>query len=809
MPAFARRHRALIGACVLALGCAPGARATRTTAASANGAKPGVEIHAAEGRPRLVVVRREGDPSAAIAIELRAHDDDPFRLGVVAAIVSSRLEAAGFSGVQVIPGVRVSRVRALAPALGADLAAKLDRALTATVVGDASAVAAAREAIAAFAARPVSDPALVRAARCLDRPTRPPKWKAPLPDEVPTVVEALRVAQVRSDLVSVAAVGSGATDDLVRAWRSMPVFAGSVHTAAPEPAAASAVTISQGHEGAVVVVEGGPRAALPSALSSLVAHEGALASRLRAAEAWRLRGVAGAARPEGACVVVEVEPSPEARMAPKDWNVDRFANRAAIALEVARQEVELALEAARGEADDAAAHAAIGGGGDPREAADRAAWWAWPREPAQTIASTSTLEVPAAAIAKDPSIDLETALATLQPKLALAQNRAKLAWTKSEIELRGRVEAGQGELWAALGTPCGPSHEMATDAGLASIAARALAAAHATRASDGVSIEPWSAPTGIGVVAHAAPRAGEAPSALAHRVGDALGRLVLASFPEPSHVASARGEALVGFASHEGAADLVRVALRASTPLHPSWLEPLGTQDAVAKIGLEAVELRLDTLRAGPLRLAVIANVEDAQLEAAARAAERWVPRRPGETRACPLVDPGTLPSGGLHPLTVKAGTGVALAFPVDEPQREAAAALAAVLDGKGGRLALDVGDAIATAWEARLVRGVGRHALVIVVLAPDPNVDAVVTRVRALLEKLRTANVDAADLARAEKERAAAYATRRLDPRARLVDLFAGESTSTPVDAAQLKATAAKIFEEDKAQVVVARLAK
>jgi hypothetical protein len=255
----------------------------------------------------------------------------------------------------------------------------------------------------------------------------------------------------------------------------------------------------------------------------------------------------------------------------------------------------------------------------------------------------------------------------------------------------------------------------------------------------------------------------------------------------------------------------VRSALRATNALHPSWLDPAGTVDGVAKIGGEAAELRLATLRTGPLRLAVLANAEDPQSDATARAAERWVPRRPGESRACPVVDSGIAPKGAIHPLTVKSGTGVALAYPVDESQRDVAAHLALVLDGNGGRLADVLGGGIATKWEARLVRGVGRHALVILALAPDGNVDAVVSRLRLLFDKMRGGAIETNDLARADRERDAARVARRLDPRARVVDLFAGEllMAPPPIDLTQLRAAAGKLLDEDRAQLVVARLPK
>lgn len=754
-----------------------------------------MEVHAASGRPRLVVVRRDGDPSAAVAIELRGDD-----LGVISSVIGARLEAASFTGVEITPGNRIARVRALVPQLGAQTAKQIDLALQTPVSsGDLPAI---RRALDAYAARPVLDPAIARAVRCLDRPTRPSSIKAP--DDPVAYAEQLRVARVHADTVVVGAVGSGTVDSFGAAWRTAPPISGSIGPAAEVDASPrEAVTMSLAHEGGVVVIEGGPRAALSNALPRLADPDGPLAMRLRAADDFRLRGVAGAARTSGACVVVEVEPT--SRIFAKD--PERFAMRAAVAMEVARQEAELALESGKNTDDSEAARIAIGAGGDPREAADRAAWWAWPAMSSSALTSSATLSVPVASIAKGPQVDVDIALAQLSPKFSTALSKSKLAWTKSEVDLKSRVEVGQGEMWIALGTPCSVAHEAINDAGLASVAVHALAPMHP---SDGVTLEPWVSTIGLGVVAHAAPRTGESPQQLAHRVGDVVGRTLLASFARSDDLVRARGEALATLGSGASGGDLIRAAISAQIPLHPSWLDPSGTIDAVAKTSADNVELRLATLRSGPLRIAILSNADDTQSDVAARAAERWLPRRPGESRACPITDPGSAPKGAIHPLTVKSGTGIAMSFPVDDASREPAAHVAAILDGSNGRIATEL-LGLATRVEARFLRGVGRHALVIVVLTPDANIDAVVGKLRLLLEKMRGTGIESADVTRADVARASVRAARRLEPRARVVDLFSGDITATPpvVDLTQLRAAAAKIFDEDRMQLVVARLPK
>jgi len=104
-------------------------------------------------------------------------------------------------------------------------------------------------------------------------------------------------------------------------------------------------------------------------------------------------------------------------------------------------------------------------------------------------------------------------------------------------------------------------------------------------------------------------------------------------------------------------------------------------------------------------------------------------------------------------------------------------------------------------------VRGLDRSALVVVALAPDANVDAVAAKLRGLFEAMRTGSIAADELARAEHARGDTATARRLDPRARLVDLFLGDAAPATTDLAHLRAAAAAILDEDHAQVVLARL--
>lgn len=813
-------------ATVALLAAACGGRAPRPNGDGAGARPASVQVHEAGGRPRLVVVRREGDPRAGLAIELRvpaAYDDAQVRAAALGAWLGARLEGAGLGSIEVLAGAHVARVRGLLPQTSAALADALDAALRAPIRDGDPSLPAVASALDALLARPVADPALARAERCLDRPTRPAKFTRPPREKLAALVEGFRVAALRADGVVLGVVAADAgLEAFGQRWSAIEPWA-APSDAPPMIAPSSGDDVSVGHggEGGVLVLDGRARGAIPAVAAALSERGGALSSRLEAAYDWRLRGVAGVSWPEGGCLVVEVEPGPSssrrgARVGEgKEWNLERFTSHAAYALEVARQESELALEALR--VDDAeAARLAIGRGGDPREAADRAAWWGFAApssaaSPPPARGAASVLSLPLPALAKGPAIDLEAVLTAARVRFVAALDRARLAWARDELETRSKVEAGQGELWVALGSPCGVAWETTLDAGLARVAIQSLGAAVAPRvAAAGGEIEPWGSTLGVGLVAHAPARAGESSKALARRVGDLLGRAFLTGFPAHEQVAVIRAESIAALAEGSPPAPLLRPALLALAPDRPSWLDALGALEPVAKIGAEAVELRLSTLRGGPLRLAVLANADAEQVDAASRAAERWVPRLPGETRACPSAELPAAPKAALHVVRVAAGTGIALAFPVADEDRDAASTLAAALDGEGGRLARDLGpQGLATSYEARLVRGLGRSALVIVVLAPNGNLDAVAAAVRSSVERLRSAGPDDAERARAEGRRAQAALGRRLDPRARVVDLFVGDEPKGAVEPAKLRAAAARVLSEDHLQLVVARLAK
>ena len=81
----------------------------------------------------------------------------------------------------------------------------------------------------------------------------------------------------------------------------------------------------------------------------------------------------------------------------------------------------------------------------------------------------------------------------------------------SEGSVLSRIEAGQGEIWMLLASPCGTTVEDSTDAGWRGLAMRTAAMVDV----GDVVLEPWVTPDGIGLLAHGA-RSGPAETPVAH-----------------------------------------------------------------------------------------------------------------------------------------------------------------------------------------------------------------------------------------------------------------------------------------------------
>jgi hypothetical protein len=345
------------------------------------------------------------------------------------------------------------------------------------------------------------------------------------------------------------------------------------------------------------------------------------------------------------------------------------------------------------------------------------------------------------------------------------------------MDLRRALEPGQGQFWMLLASPCGTNAEDGTSAGALALALHA-AALENDRALD-VTLEPWSSADGVGVLAHAGPSAPhESALAQAERVAEALARAVLRAGPSPENIATAREGLLAALPS--GPAPGLALALRQTTGNHPSYLDARGTWASLTAISARSAQLERERFVRSKLRLATLGNHDEAQIQAAER-------RLASLLRS---VDPGPVECPPRGAVTSAPGK-----YVIDAPGVSDADAVVAVplppsvggpseealwteylMNRPGGWLhqALQRPGLVSTA-RARALGGASAAALVIEIHAVDDKHEEAVAQVRGLLGRLRAGAANAGDVRSASDHLAGVIASRRLNPRGRLLDLWYG----------------------------------
>jgi hypothetical protein len=743
------------------------------------------------GHPPVAVLVREGDPSAAVAVAVLTVGIEPTRGAEVpvalAALVEARLATAGIADARVVPGAEEFRIQALAPAgtRGREVVAAIRASLLTPLAEGGPEMAAVQRKLLALSRRPIADPALDAAARCAGEPfaNPPPKSDAEAPS-TPTVsaVETWRAATAglgrtvfaavgpRDDVLGLAAsVGEGPP------WPAAAPVAAGIHDSPSEPLRVYDATpdLPSGAARLTLTLHTANAERAAAAAESLGQVTGALSARLGALEpAARIRDVTATAHVGGGCLVVTVDlPAPDA-------TADPPATLAAAA-NVLREEMLIEVTDAR--VSSASARDLANRASDPREAAERAAFWTLVLGAAPPAASREPTEEAsiAAGVSFGRGGGTADALTERSKAVHAELDRVVAARGVPIAEVRGRLERGQPELWVLLASPCGTETETEADAGAGAMAAVAIAerAREETRGS-GIGVEGWAAPDGIGVLAHAASVPGETPEALARRVAGFAARSFGASSLEPSDVAHARGRLLANRTSAEDAHGFAVLA-NAIAPGRPSWIDPFGTTESLERSSDASIRARLDALRAGPLRIGVIANQDPTQVDVALRTVDQWIVRRAGTSRICPV--PPNAPAARVGTYAVErpgassADAWLAFAIP-DSTSRQVASVVAAALDGPGGLLEKALSGGLARAWAAR-VTGLDRaSALVVRVSSPQGSLDAAVAETRALFDRLRQGALTEVDRTRALASLADERRATQLDPKARLIALWRGE---------------------------------
>ena len=788
------------------------------------------DVRLAKDRPPLSVVTRDGDARGAISVAVAtggiADERGAATAVALAGLLEARLEAAGIEDASVVAGWDGYRVRVLvgdgpigtAVAPTSAVIDALRVALLAEVLpSDTRVLAWAQRKLDALATRPMADPALLDAARCTGEPFAVPSVpKAATPTRAPLSageLDAWRRAAHGLGRVAFASVGPAGLGDAaaqaIARGAIWPVAASVVPSPWPAVDAPAEIydasgTIAAGSARVTLAAHTTSPAQAMSPAYALGDPRGPLASRLAALDApGKVDSVTATAHPTEGCVAVTFD------LAARDLATDA-SGRIATAVALARQELAVEIAASEG---NAALVLALGAG-DPREAAERAAWWALAsnRPGAGELRFSVAIGV-AGGRGDAPAGGTGTLVASRVDAIRSDLDRATVAWRAPVVEARARVERGQGELWLLLASTCGAMTEVDDDAG-ASAAVAVAVSEEARRALAGreTDVEPWVSDDGIGLVVHGPAGPGESPSAHASRLADLAARAFAADALDPSLVARARAT-LLGRATEPGGLLLSTLA-SAITPGHTSWFAPLGTAFGLGHSSDSSVLLRASALRAGPLRVAVVANADAAQSQVAVRAVDRWVARRPGEVRACPAAStavparPGTYAVEGANAGSSEAWLAFPLAKETDASSRVSAAWIAAALDGEDGLLAHALGAAsLAREWSVRVLGRSGNAALVIRIVAMEGTLDAAVAQARALLERLRQGALSPADYARAAAVRDDEDLRNELDPRARLIALWRGSPPKGEAPSIEMvRAFAAKTLHDDALVIAAAR---
>jgi hypothetical protein len=356
-------------------------------------------------------------------------------------------------------------------------------------------------------------------------------------------------------------------------------------------------------------------------------------------------------------------------------------------------------------------------------------------------------------------------------RATLALDAARQA---SSVERRLRLEAGQGELWALVASPCGTASESSDDAGVHEVLARALAKKRS--ALSGVRLEPWITPDSVGLLAHASRlHPDESPGELARRVGDALGRALVATRIGSSDAAETKSDLLdeIGPAGQRG----YFAALDAASGGHPSWLDPRGTWRAVSTTLTSTADARRRVLIGGPLRLAVLANARSDQGEAVGSALERWLRPFRNDAGRCPTGTRGAIAATELNVEVTKpehVRTYVTYPLTPGGAAREAEWTVH-LMNRSGGWLEQTLGSASEARARAALLGGRSASALLIEVVTLEADRARTVDLLRSLVKNLAQGRATEADAEIARRHFEAQRAERALDPRGRIVDLWRG----------------------------------
>ncbi|MBI5533742.1 MAG: hypothetical protein HY898_13565 [Deltaproteobacteria bacterium] len=747
-----------------------------------------ISVRHSPDRPALTLVVREGDPAAAVAVAVFT-EGGAQRTTALSAITEARLRDAGFANVDTRPDPDGYRVRTLvsSPEQAAAFVIAARAAMTTPIAAGSKELTLAKHRVDLLRSRPYDSPLQAQMARCTCELGATPGEATldPLSPAGLASIESLRKSSHTVARVAFAAVGSSRHgQSATAALEGAPVWDRGSPPDDPWPAndqigVHPLATQSDAEANLTIAVRVHDPYAATAIAERAAAQDSPLLTRLSNASWWRLARVTATVRPRGACISFKLDRERTDDPAPTESDAARVAGLVA-------HEVQTELAEAR--ADGSVAGLQVLKAPDPRDAAALAAWWSLS---ARLEGGTEKVAIdlglpPPRLTASDGAAALDARVAESQKRFTGDVQKARDAWTRTVVEPRTRVETGQGELWVLAASPCGVLSDTERDAGITALAA--VASAYGHDGIDHVTLEPWITADGVGVLAHALPQQGEGSHALARRVADAAARAIITRRIPERALTIARGKllAMVERPSSPfgpGFGSLASVM----APSHPSWIAPFGSQESLAKAGLNTASYRWASLADGPIRVAVLANVDQKQADAAVRAMDRWMLRRVDGARACPPLPPVSEAASGARDTTVRATSASPVALvgvSIKSPDSEALTMLdllAEGLDGADGWLARALSSLPGARASVRVTGGSRLAALVVDIECPESTLDDAIRQVRGTVQRLAKGAATAANLARAAQRLADRDLRARLDPRRRVADLWLARADHRP----------------------------
>lgn len=703
-----------------------------------------IEVVRQTERPTLKLVHRIGDPEGGVSMAVFVEGGSRAALALLA-LVTTRLGEEKDLDVRAFSSGVVFSVLAASPT-GAESAMKrLSNALLAPVEAGEKLEAKANHLLALLPEAPRS-----KVDQCLgvlgsDGPSRAP-------------FSSREVEQIRAEHAVSMRVGMGALGDpsLLRAalaahetqtWR--PGSMVSLPAVTP-----GSVDVQTGPHRQVRFALATPRATEAMlALEELKSQDHPLRAHLSAASGrFSLAASRVALEPWGACLSVTLDQAELAR-APK-------AEDLAALLRVTAEEIRFALDIA----------VPKGGGAmtllSPENALDALTLSAWTAPPSAALPDERSIS----------EVVLGASDGVSRDSITRALDALKGRRSGERLELVRRDEAGQGETWVLVASPCGTAPELPREAGFRAMTVRSLALDF--DGIDDVRMEPLATPAAIGLLGHAPRRAGESARHHAMRIARALGRALGGDALDGRDVATTRARMIGELGDQPGPP----LALEVMSGGKPSLLDARGNAESLSAASSIDVERIRAELAAEPLRVALLDSSGTDLSPAVLEALGLWLDGSAESKSRCPTssLEPA---KPGVWTL-VSPSEGVTARTYVATPSAgslEAGRALVFLVEQERGALArglLEPGLALTVSSQYWGTDGGG--AFLFELGAEREQLDRAEGQLRAILNRLAARGITNAELGLLREEKARQDRERARSPRGRIVDLWSGRPSGS-----------------------------